>query len=102
MDKITRKLMTMHKALHPKDDIDGVYMSNKEGRGLTSIENSIDALILQFEYFIKKSKERISTVTKTTQTTQKSTEQHLENKNGKKNKSMNISSVKRIRSLSKR
>ena len=27
----TRKLMTMHKALHPRDDVDRLYVSRKEG-----------------------------------------------------------------------
>ena len=46
MDQRTRKLMTMHKALHPRDDIDRLYVSKKEwGRGLASIEDNIDALI---------------------------------------------------------
>ena len=46
MDQRTRKLMTMHKALHPRDDIDRLYVSRKEGgRGLTSIEDSVDTWI---------------------------------------------------------
>ena len=40
MDQRTRKLMTMHKALHPRDDVDRLYVSRKEGgRGLASIED---------------------------------------------------------------
>ena len=47
--------MTMHKALHPKDDIDRLYMSRKEGgRGLSSIESSDDVSIQRLEYFIEK------------------------------------------------
>ena len=35
--------MTMHKALHPRDDVDRLYVSRKEGgRGLASIHDSID------------------------------------------------------------
>ena len=46
MDQRTRKLLTMHKALHPRDDIDRQYVSRKEGgRGLASIEDSVDASI---------------------------------------------------------
>ena len=46
MDERTRKLMTMHKALHPKDDVDRLYVPRKEGgRGLASIEDSVDASI---------------------------------------------------------
>ena len=36
----------MHKALHPRDDVDRLYVSRREGgRGFASIEDSIDALI---------------------------------------------------------
>ena len=50
-----RKLMTMHKALHPRDDVDRLYVSRKEGGGgLASIENSIDALIQRLEDYIQK------------------------------------------------
>ena len=43
MDQRTRKLMTMHKALHPRDDVDRLYVSRKEeGRGIASIEDSVD------------------------------------------------------------
>ena len=46
MDQRTRKLMTMHKALHPRDDVDRLYVSRKEeGRRLASIEDSIDTKI---------------------------------------------------------
>ena len=39
MDQRTRKLMTMHKALHPRDDVDRLYMSRKEGgRGLAAMK----------------------------------------------------------------
>ena len=30
MDQRARKLMTMHKALHPRDDVDRLYISRKE------------------------------------------------------------------------
>ena len=30
MDQRTRKLMTVHKALHPRDDIDRLYVSRKK------------------------------------------------------------------------
>ena len=55
MDQRTRKLMTMHKALHPRDDVDRLYVSRKErGRGLTSIEDTVDASIQRLEDFIVK------------------------------------------------
>ena len=55
MNQRTRKLMTMHKALHPRDDADRLYVSRKErGRGLASIEDSVDALIQRLEDYIEK------------------------------------------------
>ena len=42
--------MTMHKALHPRDDVDRLYVSRKEGRReLADIEDSVDALIQRLE-----------------------------------------------------
>ena len=47
--------MTMHKTLHPRDDVDRLYVSRKEGgRGLASIEDSVDALIQRLEDYIEK------------------------------------------------
>ena len=45
MDQRTRKLMTRHKTLHHRDDVDRLYASRKGGRGLASIEDSVDASI---------------------------------------------------------
>ena len=40
----------MNKALHPRDEIDRLYLSRKEGRrGLASIEDSVDASIQRLE-----------------------------------------------------
>ena len=50
MDQRTRKLMTMHKALHTRDDVDRLYVSRKEGgRGLASIEDTTEASIQRLE-----------------------------------------------------
>ena len=50
MDRRARKLMTMHKALHPRDDVDILYVSRKEGgRGLDSNEDSVDIPIQRLE-----------------------------------------------------
>ena len=47
--------MTMHKALHPRDDVDRLYVSRKEGgRELASIEDSVDASIQRLKDYIKK------------------------------------------------
>ena len=47
--------MTMHKALHPRDDVDRLYVSRKEGgRGLISIEDSVDASIQRLKDYIER------------------------------------------------
>ena len=55
MDQRTRKLMTMHKSLHSREDVDRKYVSRKEGgRGLGSIEDSIDTWIQWLEDYTEK------------------------------------------------
>ena len=57
--------MTMHKALHPRDDVDRLYVSRKEGwRGLISVQNNIDASIRQLEDYIKMHGGRLITATR--------------------------------------
>ena len=47
--------MTMYKALHTRDDVDRQYVSRKEeGRGLTNIEESVDASIQRLKDSIEK------------------------------------------------
>ena len=58
MDQRTRKLMTMHKALHPRDDVDRLYVPRKErGRGLASIEDSVDASMRRLEDYTENTME---------------------------------------------
>ena len=62
IDQRTRKLMTVHKALHPKDDVDRLYIPRKEGgRGIGSIEDSVDTSIQQLEVYIEKHERRLIT-----------------------------------------
>ncbi len=62
MNQRTRKLMTMHKALHPRNDIDRLYVSRKErGRELASIEDSVDASMQRLEDYIQKHDGRLIT-----------------------------------------
>ena len=65
MDKRTRKLITMHKVLHPRDDGDALYVSRKKGgRGLTSIKDSVDASIQRLDDNIEKRRGELITVTR--------------------------------------
>ena len=55
MDQRTRKLMTMRKALPPRDDVDRLYVSRKErGRRLASIKYSVDASVQRLKDYIGK------------------------------------------------
>ena len=82
----------MHKVLHPRNDIDRLYVSRKEGgRGLASIEDSVDALIQQLEDFIEKHEGILITATRNnTDVTRISRLEITKNKNGKKPISMDI------------
>ena len=65
MDQKTRILMTMHKALHPRDDVDRQYVWRKEGgRVLVSIEVSVDPSIQRLEDYIEKHAGGLITVIK--------------------------------------
>ena len=65
MDQRTRKLMTIHTALHPRDDVDRLYASRKEGgRGLASIEDSVEASIQRLEHYTQKHEGGLITATR--------------------------------------
>ena len=59
IDRKTRKLFTMYGALHPKSDVDRLYIPRKEGgRGLISIEDCVEVAIRGFEVYVHGSEER--------------------------------------------
>ena len=65
MDQRARKIMIMHKVLHPRDNVDRLYVSRKEGgRGLSSIEDSVDASIQRLEDNIEKHEWGLNTAIK--------------------------------------
>ena len=43
MDQKTRKLMPMHKAQYPRDNVERLYVLKKGWRGLASIQGRIDS-----------------------------------------------------------
>ena len=54
--------MTTHKALHPRDDVDRIYVSKKEQRRrLASIEDSVDASTQRLEDYIEKHEQGLIT-----------------------------------------
>ena len=63
MRQRTKKLMTMYKVLLLRDDVDRVCVSRKDGgRGLASIEGSVDASIQRLKDYIEKHGEGLITV----------------------------------------
>ena len=59
LDTRIRKLLTMHKALHPISNVDRLYISRNEGgRWLCSIEETIETSTIGLESYIKESNER--------------------------------------------
>ena len=67
----------MHKALHPRDDTDRLYVPKKEGeRGLVGIEDRVDASIQWLKDYIKSVEEYRLQPPETIQTTRESKEQN--------------------------
>ena len=102
MDQSTRQLMTTHKALHPRDHIDRVYVSKKGGGGLASIEDCVDTSKQEIKIYIKKSKERLIKIAKDTFGNIQKKQQTRGKRNGKKNNCMDILSDKLTRLHAKR
>ena len=62
LDQRTRKLMTMHNALHPKSNVDCLYIPKKEGgRGLQGVKESVKLTNLGLENYVKGSTVRLLT-----------------------------------------
>ena len=60
IDRKTRKLITMHKGLHPKSNTNRLYIPRKEGgRGLLSIEDTVDLANLGLKSYVRNSCERL-------------------------------------------
>ena len=62
MDCRTRKLLSMRKRLHPRSNIDRVYIPRSEGgRGLQSVEDITELAILGLQRYVQDSDERLIT-----------------------------------------
>ena len=60
IDRKTRKLFTIYGALHPKSDVDRLYIPRKEGgRGLISIRDCVEVVIRGLEVYVHGSEERL-------------------------------------------
>ena len=96
MDQRTRKVMTMHKAQPPRDDVERQYVSRKEGgRGLASIEDYVEASIQRLEDCIKKTRARTNYnhQKRYGQHDRRKNDKNEETKNGRKNNSLSALNV---------
>ena len=60
IDRKTRKLFTVHEALHAKSDVERLYIPRKEGgRGLISTEDCLELAIRGLEVYVHGSEERL-------------------------------------------
>ena len=61
LDRRTRKLMTMHNALHPKSNVDRLYIPRRKegGRGLQGVEETVKVTNLGLENYVKESRQRL-------------------------------------------
>ena len=60
IDRKTRKLMNMHRALHPQADVDRLYIKRAEGgRGIISVEDCVEIETNSLHQYIIESKEKL-------------------------------------------
>jgi len=58
MDRKTRKLLTIHRGLHPRSDVDRLYLPRKMGgRGLKSVEDVVNEEKCSLSYYLSRSQE---------------------------------------------
>ena len=60
LDRKTRKLLTIHGALHPRSNVGRLYLPRREGgRGLISVEDAINIEERNINVYISQSQERL-------------------------------------------
>ena len=81
LDRRTRKLLTMHKGLHPRSNVDRVYIPRSEGgRGLQSVEDIIELAILGLQRYVQDSDERLIAAARGNEQKEFETEKELKEK----------------------
>ena len=60
IDRKTRKFFTIYEGLHPKSDVDRLYIPRKdEGRALIAIEGSVELVVRGLQVYVHGSEERL-------------------------------------------
>ena len=87
LDRRTRKLLTMHKALHPKRNGGRLYISGNEGgRGLCSIEDTIETSKIGLESYVNEGNERLLSAARNSDMEVKETVMEYKNRRAKERK----------------
>ena len=60
MGRMTRKIMSMNRALHPRDSVCRLYLPRKEGgRGLIGVEDCVHMAVLSFRKYVSQNEDRL-------------------------------------------
>ncbi len=59
MEQTTKKLIRIQKDLHPREDVDSLFVKRKGEIGFARMEDSVDISISRLEDYIKKIKREI-------------------------------------------
>ena len=60
LDRSTRKLLTSHNAIHPRSNVDRIYLPrDKGGKGLKEIEDTVAEAVIDLHQYVKGSEEKI-------------------------------------------
>ena len=60
IDRKTRKLFTIYGGLHPKSDVDRLYIPRKDGgRGVRAIEDCVKVAVTGLDVYVPESEERL-------------------------------------------
>ena len=60
LDRTTRKLLTSHNALHPRSNVDRIYLPrDKGGKGLKEIEDTVAEAVIDLHQYVNGSEEKI-------------------------------------------
>lgn len=60
LDSRTRKFLTMNGGLHPRDSVERLYVTRKEGgRGLISVENCVNQTRISLERYVRSTEEEL-------------------------------------------
>ena len=96
-DRMKRKIMTMNRALHPRDSVCRLFLPRKEGgRGLIGVEVCIDLAVLSLRKYVGQNEDRLIVAARGNDMAERDDEKEFKKRkvkkgkwNGEKSHSMN-------------